>query len=146
MTYFQLQLRVSLSGHWTVAMPKIKCFGERPQAFVGQYMRYHRGSLYKRFPQLWKRMATIDEKRKMQEMACPSSFLNTNIMLVRASEVDDILMGREEKYRAGGSSATPTSSVSSSLSSAVALNGTPMKTTRSGTGPWLGQQVQFRFH
>ncbi|VDN25395.1 unnamed protein product [Gongylonema pulchrum] len=109
-------------------------------------MRYHRGSLYKRFPQLWKRMATIDEKRKMQEMACPSSFLNTNIMLVRASEVDDILMGREEKYRAGGSSATPTSSVSSSLSSAVALNGTPMKTTRSGTGPWLGQQVPLRFH
>lgn len=50
-------------------------------------MRYHRGSLYKRFPQLWKRMATLDEKRKMQEMACPSSFLNTNIMLVKACEV-----------------------------------------------------------
>lgn len=50
-------------------------------------MRYHRGSLYKRFPQLWKRMATLEEKRKMQEMACPSSFLNTNIMLVKACEV-----------------------------------------------------------
>ncbi|VDK30470.1 unnamed protein product [Anisakis simplex] len=78
-----------------------KYYGDRPQAFsidetgeryyigaeVGQYMKFHRGSLYKKFPQLWKRFATLDEKRKMQEMACPSSFLNTNIMLVKASEV-----------------------------------------------------------
>ncbi|VDN04939.1 unnamed protein product [Thelazia callipaeda] len=86
-------------------------------------MRYHRGSLYKRFPQLWKRMATTEEKRKMQEMACPSSFLNTNIMLVKASEVDEIFMGNEEKYRAGGSG-----------------------TTSGRTGPWLGQQVSSGSH
>uniref|UniRef100_A0A8R1Y3P7 RNA-binding protein 8A n=1 Tax=Onchocerca volvulus TaxID=6282 RepID=A0A8R1Y3P7_ONCVO len=154
-------------------MPKMKFYGDRPQSFsiddsgeryyigaeVGQYMRYHRGSLYKRFPQLWKRMATLEEKRKMQEMACPSSFLNTNIMLVKASEfcadavslavikylskVDEILMGNEEKYRAGGTG-TANSAVSSG--STIALNGTPMKSTRSGTGPWLGQQVNSGSH
>ncbi|KAM3723704.1 SWI/SNF-related matrix-associated actin-dependent regulator of chromatin subfamily B member [Dirofilaria immitis] len=138
-------------------MPKMKFYGDRPQSFsiddseeryyigaeVGQYMRYHRGSLYKRFPQLWKRMATLEEKRKMQEMACPSSFLNTNIMLVKACEVDEILMGNEEKYRAGG---TGTASSGISSGSTIALNGTPMKSTRSGTGPWLGQQVSSGSH
>ncbi|KAK6101854.1 Uncharacterized protein BM_BM5280 [Brugia malayi] len=138
-------------------MPKMKFYGDRPQSFsiddsgeryyigaeVGQYMRYHRGSLYKRFPQLWKRMATLEEKRKMQEMACPSSFLNTNIMLVKACEVDEILMGNEEKYRAGG---TGTANSGMSSGSTTALNGTPMKSTRSGTGPWLGQQVSSGSH
>ncbi|VDD87090.1 unnamed protein product [Enterobius vermicularis] len=126
-----------------------KYYGSRPQAFtiddsgeryyigaeVGQYMKFHRGSLYKKFPQLWKRFATLEEKRKMQEMACPSSFLNTNIMLVKASEIDELLSGNEDKYRAGGGA------------SVTSLNGnSPLKTTRSGTGPWLGQQVSSGSH
>ncbi|VDN53888.1 unnamed protein product [Dracunculus medinensis] len=124
-----------------------KYYGDRPQAFtidetgeryyigaeVGQYMKFHRGSLYKKYPQLWKRFATIEEKRKMQEMACPSSFLNTNIMLVKASEVDEILNGNEEKYRATGSSLP-------------VLGGNLLKNARSGTGPWLGQQVSSGSH
>lgn len=47
-------------------------------------------------------------------------------------------MGNEEKYRAGG---TGTASSGISSGNTIALNGTPMKSTRSGTGPWLGQQV-----
>uniref|UniRef100_A0A0M3I8G7 SWI/SNF-related matrix-associated actin-dependent regulator of chromatin subfamily B member 1 n=1 Tax=Ascaris lumbricoides TaxID=6252 RepID=A0A0M3I8G7_ASCLU len=124
-----------------------KYYGDRPQSFaiddsgeryyigaeVGQYMKFHRGSLYKKYPQLWKRFATIEEKRKMQEMACPSSFLNTNIMLV-----DEILNGNEEKYRASGGGSTANLS---SCGSGVLNGNSPLKTTRSGTGPWLGQQV-----
>lgn len=48
-----------------------------------------------------------------------------------------MLSGNEDKYRAGGGGSTNTASVTS-------LNGnSPLKTTRSGTGPWLGQQVDF---
>ena len=56
-----------------------KTYGPKPEAFtlddgeryyvgadVGQYLKYHRGTLYKRYPQLWKRMASVDEKKKIQ--------------------------------------------------------------------------------
>lgn len=99
--------------------PISRTYGPKPTAFtlddgeryyvgadVGQYLKFHRGTLYKRYPQLWKRMATFEEKKKIQEIGCATSYINSNIMLVKANEVDEIFEGQEEKYRAtGGNSA-----------------------------------------
>ncbi len=81
-------------------------------------------------------MATVEEKRKLGEQssllfqsdalmklvgvslfeigtlltACAQSYLNTNIMLVRAMEVDEIFAGGDEKFRGGSLTAAPESS------------------------------------
>ena len=34
---------------------------------VGNYLRMFRGSLYKRYPSLWRRLATVEERRKIAE-------------------------------------------------------------------------------
>lgn len=85
-----------------------KTYGPRPQSFtlddgeryyvgadVGQYLKYHRGTLYKRYPQLWKRLATMEEKKRIQDLGCAVSYINSNIMLVKAREVEEIFEGQE---------------------------------------------------
>lgn len=94
------------------------------------YLKYHRGTLYKRYPQLWKRMASVDEKKKIQELGCATSYINSNIMLVKASEVEEIFEGQEEKYRSGG-----VGSGNYSRSDAANIK------NRGGPTPWLTQQV-----
>lgn len=32
---------------------------------VGNYLRMFRGSLYKRYPSLWRRLATVEERKKI---------------------------------------------------------------------------------
>lgn len=96
------------------------------------YLKYHRGTLYKRYPQLWKRMASVEEKKKIQELGCATSYINSNIMLVKASEVEEIFEGQEDKYRATGSG--------TSLSGYGKSEGVGMK-SRGSAPPWLTQQV-----
>lgn len=122
-----------------------KTYGPKPQSFrlddgeryyvgadVGMYLKYHRGTLYKRYPQLWKRMATIEEKKIIQELGCAASYVTSNIMLVKASEVEEIFEGQEEKYRHGSSG--------SSLS--IISKDTNSLTKSRGNAPWLNQQVK----
>ncbi|CDW57875.1 SWI:SNF matrix associated [Trichuris trichiura] len=92
----------------------IETYGEKPKSFsfepnseryyigseVGNYMRLFRGALYKKYPLLWRRMASLEEKRKMQDMGFNQNTLSTNMMLMRASEVEEVWNGRDEKYRA----------------------------------------------
>ena len=56
-----------------------KTYGSKPRAFqltddgeyymigseVGTYLRLFRGSLYKKYPGLWRRVATFEERRKI---------------------------------------------------------------------------------
>lgn len=95
-------------------MSVLKTYGERPNHFrleeggdefyigseIGQYLRLYRGAIYKKYPQLWKKLATLEEKRKLGDMKLSQSYLNTNIMLVKREEVDEILNGLDDKYRA----------------------------------------------
>ncbi|UYV82732.1 SMARCB1 [Cordylochernes scorpioides] len=60
----------------------LRTFGEKPTAFqleeggeyyyigseVGNYLRMFRGSLYKRYPSFWRRMVTIDERKKIASL------------------------------------------------------------------------------
>ncbi|CAL1276819.1 unnamed protein product [Larinioides sclopetarius] len=104
----------------------MRTFGEKPIAFqleengefyyigseVGNYLRMFRGSLYKRYPSLWRRLVTVDERRKIASLGeyllrlGPHS-LATNITLLRATEVDEVFEGKDEKYRAVSISTEP---------------------------------------
>ncbi|CAF3360643.1 unnamed protein product [Rotaria sp. Silwood1] len=91
----------------------LKTYVERPVPFqfpgnqekmyvgseVGNYLRLFRGTLYKKYPSLWRRVITSEERKWLIELGCVESSLPTNLILLRASEVDEILIGHDEKYR-----------------------------------------------
>ena len=86
--------------------------GERPKPFtlsensdelymigseVGSYLRMMRGSIYKRFPYLWKRMASPDERKRMTKYATHQ--LPAHVMIVKAVEIDDLIEGKDSKFK-----------------------------------------------
>jgi SWI/SNF-related matrix-associated actin-dependent regulator of chromatin subfamily B protein 1 len=116
-----------------------KTFGEKPVSFVfendteryyigqevGNYLRYFRGTIYKKYPSLWRRLLTLDERRQLiqqgkseysihslqiaivqifksvnSKTGWAENSLPTNVTLLRASEVDDVLSGDDKKYKA----------------------------------------------
>ncbi|CAI4230321.1 unnamed protein product [Auanema sp. JU1783] len=125
-------------------------YGPRPHSFtlddtgeryyigaeIGAYLKLHRGTLYKKYPVLWRKVATQEDKEKLRQLALSQSFMHTNIMLVKAPEIDELLNGQEEKYRAAG--AAP---------SQVRVDQTPAKGGKPQQGPgWAGQQVTSGSH
>ncbi|XP_050408678.1 SWI/SNF-related matrix-associated actin-dependent regulator of chromatin subfamily B member 1-A isoform X2 [Patella vulgata] len=91
-----------------------KTYGEKPRAFrleengelyyigseVGTYLRMFRGSLYKRYPSMWRRLVTLEERKKISAMGFGQHSLATNITLLKVCEVDEIFKGSDEKYKA----------------------------------------------
>ena len=63
-------------------------------------MRYFRGSFYKKYPSLWRRNLTPEERKKLIQMGCSEANLPINIAVVKANEVEEILAGNDEKYKA----------------------------------------------
>ncbi|KAL3185875.1 hypothetical protein MRX96_028755 [Rhipicephalus microplus] len=92
----------------------MRTFGDKPTAFqleedgefyyigseVGNYLRMFRGSLYKKYPSLWRRLVTVDERKKIASLGVGLHILATNVSLLRVSEVDEIVAGNDEKYKA----------------------------------------------
>lgn len=126
----------------------LQVYGPRPKAFVldnsgekyyigseiGAYLRLHRGTLYKKYPLLWRKIATPDDKDNLRKLNLTSSTLHTNIMLVKAHEVDELLEGGEEKYRAtGGAASTPRAE-------------TGIQKPKPAGASWMGQQVNSGSH
>lgn len=90
-----------------------KTYGQKPKSFqlddgeryyigaeIGQYLKYGRGHLYKRFPQLYKRPANQSEKKQIQELGVSNAYTHSTVMLLKEHEVDELLEGQEEKFRA----------------------------------------------
>ncbi|XP_041348691.1 SWI/SNF-related matrix-associated actin-dependent regulator of chromatin subfamily B member 1-A-like isoform X2 [Gigantopelta aegis] len=91
-----------------------KTFGEKPKSFtieengeayyigseVGNYLRLFRGSLYKKYPSMWRRLVTVDERKKIANIGFGQHSLATNITLLKAAEVDEIFEGNDDKYKA----------------------------------------------
>ena len=91
----------------------VRTYGQKPSAFpleddgdsymigseVGNYLRMFRGSLYKKYPSLWRRLATLEERKKIVNLGFGHNNLATNVTLLRASEVEDILEGNDDKYK-----------------------------------------------
>ncbi|XP_072462839.1 SWI/SNF-related matrix-associated actin-dependent regulator of chromatin subfamily B member 1 isoform X2 [Notamacropus eugenii] len=100
-----------------------KTFGQKPVKFqleedgefymigseVGNYLRMFRGSLYKRYPSLWRRLATVEERKKIVASSHDHGYttLATSVTLLKASEVEEILDGNDEKYKAVSISTEP---------------------------------------
>ncbi|CAG09644.1 unnamed protein product, partial [Tetraodon nigroviridis] len=121
------------------SMALSKTFGQKPVKFqledggdfymigseVGNYLRMFRGSLYKRYPSLWRKLASVEERKKIVEsshgrqtlirtdMCCfwgsdhGYTQLATSVTLLKASEVEEILDGNDEKYKAVSISTEP---------------------------------------
>ncbi|KAH6933813.1 hypothetical protein HPB50_018297 [Hyalomma asiaticum] len=84
---------------------------------VGNYLRMFRGSLYKKYPSLWRRLVTVDERKKIASLGVGLHILATNVSLLRVSEVDEIVAGNDEKYKAVCvSTEPPVSSLATSIS------------------------------
>lgn len=92
----------------------VRTYGQKPSSFVlddgesymigsevGNYLRMFRGSLYKKYPSLWRRLATLEERKKIVSLSLGFGHNNlaTNVTLLRAREVDEILEGNDEKYK-----------------------------------------------
>uniref|UniRef100_A0A6G1SHZ5 SWI/SNF-related matrix-associated actin-dependent regulator of chromatin subfamily B member 1 n=1 Tax=Aceria tosichella TaxID=561515 RepID=A0A6G1SHZ5_9ACAR len=92
----------------------MRTFGEKPKAFqlepngehyyigseVGNYLRMFRGSIYKKYPSLWRRTISLEERKKISALAIIPHAVATNVTLLKASEISDILAGRDDRYRA----------------------------------------------
>uniref|UniRef100_A0A3Q1AXD4 SWI/SNF-related matrix-associated actin-dependent regulator of chromatin subfamily B member 1 n=1 Tax=Amphiprion ocellaris TaxID=80972 RepID=A0A3Q1AXD4_AMPOC len=106
-----------------VRMALSKTFGQKPVKFqleedgdfymigseVGNYLRMFRGSLYKRYPSLWRKLASVEERKKIVESSHDHGYtqLATSVTLLKASEVEEILEGNDEKYKAVSISTEP---------------------------------------
>ncbi|KAL0272848.1 UNVERIFIED_CONTAM: hypothetical protein PYX00_005672 [Menopon gallinae] len=92
----------------------LRTYGDKPVSFqieengeyycigseVGNYLRLFRGSLYKRYPGLYRRNLTVEERKKVLDMGVSNHCLASSVSLLRASEVEDIIEGNDEKYKA----------------------------------------------
>lgn len=93
----------------------MRTFGDKPKAFqleeggelyyvgseVGNYLRMFRGSLYKRYPSLWRRQMNVEERKALAiKLGFGQHSLASNITLLRATEVDEIFEGNDDKYKA----------------------------------------------
>ena len=84
--------------------PVVFKFGEEGEHYmigsqVGHSMKLLKGALYKRFPSLWRRCVTSEERQLLSKVGISYSNLsNANIMLVKEKEVNDILKGDVQAY------------------------------------------------
>ena len=92
----------------------LKTYGPRPRTFklgesrqeymlgseVGNYLRLFRGDLYKKYPGMWKRKMTGEERRLASEqIGYGYNNISTNVQILKVSEVEEILSGNDDKYR-----------------------------------------------
>ncbi|KAF0313333.1 SWI/SNF-related matrix-associated actin-dependent regulator of chromatin subfamily B member 1 [Amphibalanus amphitrite] len=99
----------------------LRTYGDKPVSFqleedgefycigseVGNYLRHFRGSLYKKYPGLFRKFINVEERKKLLEMGLSQHILTSNVSLLRASEVDDLISGRDSRYRASGVQSVP---------------------------------------
>ena len=67
---------------------------------VGYCMGYEKGNLYKRYPSLWRKVLSSEERAIMGTLCVGNRTLsNMGTMVVRASEAMEVLSGNGEYYR-----------------------------------------------
>ena len=58
-------------------------------------------TLLNRYPGLWRKQATFDERKRIEAQGIISAQSTNNITLVKALEIDDVIDGLDEKVRVG---------------------------------------------
>jgi len=107
--------------------PLIFSFEERGEEYmigseVGNYLRLFRGALYKKYPGLFRRNLTNEERKKLIDMGHSQHVTSSTISLLLAKEIEDILHGNDDMYK-GISNATE-----NAMSSAVKAKPKPVVT------------------
>lgn len=65
---------------------------------MGNYLRLFRGSLYKKYPGMFRRSITNEERKRLIDLGLSQHCLASSVSLLRASEVEDIIEGNDDKY------------------------------------------------
>lgn len=65
---------------------------------VGNYLRLFRGSLYKKYPGMYRRPITNEERKRLIDLGLSQHVLASSVSLLRATEVEDIIEGNDEKW------------------------------------------------
>jgi SWI/SNF-related matrix-associated actin-dependent regulator of chromatin subfamily B member 1 len=63
-------------------------------------LRLCRGSLYKKYPGMHRRNLTNEERKKLMETGISNHLFASSVSLLRATEVQDIIDGNDDKYKA----------------------------------------------
>ena len=66
---------------------------------VGQYLKSFRGHLYKKYPGLTRRTLAPEERKKLTDLGLSQYSTVSQVTLLRAEEVDEIIDGNEEQYK-----------------------------------------------
>ena len=70
---------------------------------VGSRLDLFKGALYKKFPNLWRRIVTKDEKKILSELGVSNRVLaNWELMCIRASDGEAILRGDGQQFKGPG--------------------------------------------
>lgn len=64
---------------------------------MGNYLRLFRGSLYKKYPGMYRRTITNEERKKLIELGLSQHVLASSVSLLRSAEVEDIIDGNDDK-------------------------------------------------
>ncbi|WKY04586.1 hypothetical protein Q1695_005527 [Nippostrongylus brasiliensis] len=64
---------------------------------IDVYLQLNRRSLYKKYPVLWRKVATVEDKGMLRQIILSQAFVHTDEMLVKTHEIVELLSGREEK-------------------------------------------------
>jgi len=117
------------SPHFQLGSHKMtKTYGHKPLVFafeekgdeymigseVGNYLRLFRGALYKKYPGLFRRNLTNEERKRLVEMGHSQHVTSSTISLLLAREIEDILHGNDERFK-GTSNAGDGSAPSSAM-------------------------------
>ncbi|XP_067935696.1 SWI/SNF-related matrix-associated actin-dependent regulator of chromatin subfamily B member 1-like [Watersipora subatra] len=71
---------------------------------AGAYLRLFKGALYKKYPLIWRRMISSEERKQMAELGYGLHTLATHISIVKKSDIDDILEGNSARLKGNGAS------------------------------------------
>ena len=137
----------------------LKTYGPKPKTFklsdgddeymlgseVGNYLRLFRGDLYKKYPGLWKRKMTGEERRQAgEQIGYGYNNISTNVQIIKVSEVEELLSGNDDKYR---SSIGYDSSSRSWTNEKASSSNTPAGNSRtSKKNTWVSQLPSSSFH
>ena len=147
----------------------LKTYGAKPKSFklsedgeeyylgseVGNYLRMFRGDLYKKYPGLWKRKMSADERRVASEqIGYGHSNISSNVQIVRTTQVEEVLNGNDEKFRSslsfdsigGGHSGERNPAPLQATSSVGGVAGGGGVNTRGKKGSWVSQIPSSSFH
>ena len=144
----------------------LKTYGPKPKTFrlsedgeeyylgseVGNHLRMFRGDLYKKYPGLWKRKMSADERRiASEQIGYGHSNISSNVQIVRATEVEEVLSGNDDKFRSSLSfdshgGGHHSSSERNQATSAGAASTSSGANTRGKKGSWMSQIPSSSFH